>query len=94
MLISEKIETTSPMETKKHSILVVDDHQLFREGLSQMINREADLQVSAEAADDTSALEALNTCKPDMAIIDISLAGRCRDQCSSYPSQTIHRRHL
>lgn len=63
------------METKKSSILVVDDHQLFREGLSQMINREADLHVCAEASDEESALEALATHKPDMAIIDISLAG-------------------
>lgn len=63
------------METKKNTILVVDDHQLFREGLSQMINREADLQVCAEADDDQTALEALQKAKPDMAIIDISLAG-------------------
>ncbi|MBA4147211.1 MAG: response regulator transcription factor [Verrucomicrobia bacterium] len=63
------------METKKNSILVVDDHQLFREGLSQMINREADLHVCAEAGDDKTALEAMQSAKPDMAIIDISLAG-------------------
>ncbi|MFN7141356.1 MAG: response regulator, partial [Limisphaerales bacterium] len=60
---------------KKNTILVVDDHQLFREGLSQMINRESDLQVTAEAADDVSALEAMEKHHPDMAIIDISLAG-------------------
>ncbi len=63
------------MKTKKNTILVVDDHQLFREGLSQMINREADLHVCAEAEDDQTALEAMQKSKPDMAIIDISLAG-------------------
>ncbi len=75
MLIPEEVKPNSPMETKKNSILVVDDHQLFREGLSQMINREADLHVCAEAGDDKTALEAMQSAKPDMAIIDISLAG-------------------
>lgn len=40
-----------------------------------MINRESDLEVCAEAADTASALEAMKSHKPDLAIIDISLAG-------------------
>ncbi len=76
MLISQEVtKSPSPMETKKNSIIVVDDHQLFREGLSQMINRESDLLVCAEASNEETALEALQMHKPDMAIIDISLAG-------------------
>ena len=62
------------MQTNKNNILVVDDHQLFREGLSQMINRESDLHVCGEAGDAQTAMEAMKELKPDMAIVDISLA--------------------
>jgi DNA-binding NarL/FixJ family response regulator len=57
----------------KTNILIVDDHQLFREGLSQMIDREPDLHVCGGAADCTTAVDALTKLQPDMAIIDISL---------------------
>jgi DNA-binding NarL/FixJ family response regulator len=56
-------------------ILIVDDHPLFREGLRQMIDHEADLKVCGEAPDAESALEAINELKPDLAIVDISLGG-------------------
>jgi DNA-binding NarL/FixJ family response regulator len=56
-------------------ILIVDDHPLFREGLRQMIDHEADLQVCGEVPDAESALAAINELKPDLAIVDISLGG-------------------
>lgn len=59
----------------KSKILVVDDHQLFREGLAQMINRETDLEVPFEAGDEESALQLLQKVKVDMVIVDISLPG-------------------
>ena len=43
--------------TKKHMVLLIDDHPIVRQGLSQLINQEPDLHVSAEAA---SAREALD----------------------------------
>ena len=59
----------------KSKILVVDDHQLFREGLAQMINRESDLEVIGEAGDQPSAIQFLQKTKVDMVIVDISLPG-------------------
>jgi len=63
------------MSTKPSQILIVDDHPLFREGLRQMIDHEADLKVCGEAPDAESALEAIDQLKPDLAIVDISLGG-------------------
>lgn len=59
----------------KRKVLVVDDHPIVREGLSQMINREPDLAVCGHAADTPEALQLIGTLKPDILIVDISLDG-------------------
>ncbi len=56
-------------------ILIVDDHPLVRAGVSQLINDTSDLKVCGEASDMTAALKLLDTLTPDLAIIDLSLAG-------------------
>jgi DNA-binding NarL/FixJ family response regulator len=56
-------------------ILVVDDHPIFRMGMVELINQEDDLSVCAVAEDIGSARKVFRGEKPDMAIIDISLAG-------------------
>ncbi|MCW8935111.1 MAG: response regulator transcription factor [Gammaproteobacteria bacterium] len=56
-------------------ILIVDDHPLVRAGFAQLIGDTPDLKVCGEAGDMASALQLLNTITPDLAIIDLSLAG-------------------
>ncbi|HWX19555.1 MAG TPA: response regulator transcription factor [Candidatus Binatia bacterium] len=58
---------------EKNRLLIVDDHPLFREGLRQIIERDADLIVCGEAADATEALQAIPQLKPDLVLVDISL---------------------
>lgn len=57
-------------------ILLVDDHPVVREGLTEMINRHAGFRVCGEAEDRAQALAAIETCKPDLAIIDLALNGQ------------------
>ncbi|MFV9616062.1 MAG: response regulator [Gammaproteobacteria bacterium] len=57
------------------SILIVDDHPLVRAGFAQLIGDTPDLKVCCEAGDMASALQLLNSITPDLAIIDLSLAG-------------------
>ncbi len=57
------------------SILIVDDHPLVRTGFSQLIGDTPDLEVCGEAGDMASALKLLDSITPDLAIIDLSLAG-------------------
>ena len=57
------------------SILIVDDHPLVRAGFAQLIGDTPDLEVCGEAGDMASALQLLNINTPDLAIIDLSLAG-------------------
>jgi DNA-binding NarL/FixJ family response regulator len=59
----------------KAKILIIDDHALFREGLSRILGRERDMEVCGEAADAPDALRRLSGLGPDLAIVDISLEG-------------------
>ena len=54
-------------------ILVIDDHVILRQGIREMLNKEHDFEVIAEAEDEKVAL-ALNTkLKPDIVLVDIAL---------------------
>ncbi|MEY3458994.1 MAG: Oxygen regulatory protein NreC [Planctomycetota bacterium] len=55
------------------SILLVDDHPLFRAGLAARIASEPDLRIVGEAGSEAEALEFLRHGLPDLAIIDVSL---------------------
>ena len=56
-------------------ILIVDDHPLVRAGFSQLIGDCPDLEVCSEAGDMAEALRQIDISRPDLAIIDLSLAG-------------------
>jgi DNA-binding NarL/FixJ family response regulator len=61
------------VRTKKAKVLVVDDHPIVREGLSQVINHESDLTVCGEAESAQRALQVIDSTRPDVVIVDISL---------------------
>jgi DNA-binding NarL/FixJ family response regulator len=56
-------------------ILIVDDHPLVRTGFAQLIGDCPDLEVCGEAGDMAEALKQIDANSPDLAIIDLSLAG-------------------
>ena len=56
-------------------ILIVDDHPLVRTGFAQLIGDCPDLEVCGEAGDMAEALNQVDATNPDLAIIDLSLAG-------------------
>jgi DNA-binding NarL/FixJ family response regulator len=58
---------------KTINIFVVDDHPIIRQGLAQLIRQEPDLHYAGDAEDAVEALRAIETVKPDIVIIDISL---------------------
>jgi DNA-binding NarL/FixJ family response regulator len=63
-------------QAPKRSVLLIDDHPIVRQGLSQLVNQQPDLQVSAEAASAREALECVGRNTPDIAVVDISLDDR------------------
>lgn len=54
-------------------ILIVDDHALFRVGISNILTRERDLDVVGEAADGRSAIEMSGMVSPNIVLMDLSL---------------------
>lgn len=57
----------------RKKILIVDDHPIVIEGLTDLINKEADIVVCGCAKDIPQAIRAIKKLKPDVVTIDISL---------------------
>lgn len=55
------------------TVLIADDHQLFREGLVNLISSAPDVEVVAEAKDGREATEKAKKLKPDVVLIDIGM---------------------
>jgi DNA-binding NarL/FixJ family response regulator len=54
---------------------IVDDHQLFREGLCAIIAGQPDLTVVGEAADAPTAFAMVEAAHPDVLVLDLTLPG-------------------
>ena len=64
---------TAPGDVTKMRVLVVDDHPLVREWLTNLINQQPDMTVCAQADDVPEALATITASTPDVAIVDLSL---------------------
>jgi DNA-binding NarL/FixJ family response regulator len=60
----------------KISVVIADDHPIFRQGLRQVIEADARIIIVGEAADGDTALEQLESLSPDVAVLDIDMPGR------------------
>ncbi|MBL9116135.1 MAG: response regulator transcription factor [Verrucomicrobiaceae bacterium] len=90
----KKPQTSSPASPDQKKIVIVEDHTLMREGLTQLVNSQPDLHVVAEASDAAKGLNAILEHRPDVAIVDITLPGRnglelIKDIRAQLPEQAI-----
>jgi DNA-binding NarL/FixJ family response regulator len=75
---------------EKIKIILVDDHQLVRDGIKALLGGIPEISVIGEAANGDELFTKLNTLKPDLLIMDISLPGisgieLTRKVCIGYP---------
>jgi DNA-binding NarL/FixJ family response regulator len=62
--------------TNRTRVLIVDDHPMTRAGLVHVINHQPDLVVCCEAENAAEALDAVDACRPDLVLADITLPGK------------------
>ena len=55
------------------SVLIVEDHPVVRSGIRMLLTEEGDINVLAEASNGREALTYLETIKPDLLLLDISM---------------------
>jgi len=63
----------SATESKTIKVLLVDDHNLLRESLTDSLSRLEDIEVVGQAADGSEALAAARQTRPDVVIMDVSM---------------------
>jgi DNA-binding NarL/FixJ family response regulator len=76
------------------NILIADDHTVVRQGLKQILSRDKQMSVVAEAANGNEVLRALERAKVDVLILDITMPGRngldvLKEVKRSYPTLPV-----
>ena len=61
---------------KKSLIFLVEDHPVFREGLSKLLNAEENLKVCGGTGEPSQAIKLITKLKPDLVVVDIGLPGK------------------
>ena len=79
------------METAKIRVIIVDDHQMVREGMRQLLGFEKDIEVVAVFGSGSECLEQIDENLPDVIFMDIRMPGisgieTTRLLCQKYPN--------
>jgi DNA-binding NarL/FixJ family response regulator len=75
-------------------IFLVDDHEIVRRGVADLINAEKDLEVVGEASTAKQAIARIGATLPDVAVLDVRLPDGngidlCRDVRSAHPEVAV-----
>ena len=74
--MAKKAMHSAPPSRDTKRVFIVDDHPLFREGLSKVIGTDTGLSLCGEAGDAAKAFTEIGRMKPDLVITDINLPGK------------------
>ena len=61
------------MHSDAIKVMIVDDHELIREGISKILDMENDIDIVFKARSGIEALEVLKDVKPDVILLDINM---------------------
>ena len=60
---------------RQTTVVVIDDHPLFRQGVVDILSTEQDLVIVGQASNGINGLQMVRERRPDVAIIDVNLPG-------------------
>jgi two-component system nitrate/nitrite response regulator NarL len=72
---TERVVAPAPVDVTPVTVLIADDHPLFRRGIARAIHRHPALELVAEAGDGEEALELITLLEPDVAVLDHRMPG-------------------
>jgi DNA-binding NarL/FixJ family response regulator len=86
--------STEETPASQHRLLVVDDHEVVRQGLVAMLSRRPNFQVVAEAGTVAEAIEAARRFQPELVVMDVRLPDgsgieACRDIRAEMPTTRV-----
>lgn len=64
-----------PQDAQRVRLVLIDDHQVVREGICALLSLERDLTVVAEAGDIDAGVELVKQLTPDLVICDLTMPG-------------------
>jgi len=75
-------------------LLIIDDHEMVREGLKAMLMTEPDFEIVGDAANAEQAFELIERLHPDVILLDVRLPGTsgidvCRTVTERYPETAV-----
>ena len=75
-------------------LMIIDDHEMVREGLKAMLVTEPDFQIVGDAADARQALSMIEQSRPDIILLDVRLPGMsgtelCHIISERYPDSAV-----
>jgi DNA-binding NarL/FixJ family response regulator len=73
-IASEPASGADVASGKRHRVFILDDHPLFRFGLSRLIDAQPDMEVCGEAQDAVAGLDEALKLNPELITVDISLS--------------------
>lgn len=84
------VEEKVPMTDSPTRVFLLDDHEIVRRGVAQLVDNEDDLEVVGEAESAATAMAVIRSCDPDIAVLDVRLGDGngievCRDIRAEHP---------
>src|SRR4051812_37645955 len=92
--IEQLLPRVAPEEGRALRVFLLDDHEIVRRGLRELLEAEPDIELAGESASAQEAIRRIPAIRPDVAILDVRLPDGsgidvCRDVRSRMPELRV-----